>query len=124
MLGREVGELNPMSPTRLFSLLVHPDDVAAVRAAVRRAQREAGYLFGVDVRMRHAAGHWVWTEMRGRVIERDAQGRALRMVGTQMDASARKEAELALQQSEANFRSLFELSPVGICQVEQPAGVS
>ncbi|MEJ0098265.1 MAG: PAS domain S-box protein [Pseudomonadota bacterium] len=44
------------------------------------------------------------------------------MVGTQMNASARKEAELALQHSEANFRSLFELAPVGICQVEQPGG--
>jgi diguanylate cyclase (GGDEF)-like protein/PAS domain S-box-containing protein len=122
MLGRDAAELNPMNPTRFFAMLVHPDDVTAVRTAVRRAEAEPDYLFGVDVRMRHAAGHWVWTEMRGRVIERDAQGRALRMVGTQMDVSARKAAEFALQQSEANFRSLFELSPVGICQVEQPSG--
>ena len=51
-------------------------------------------------------------------------GHALRMVGTQMDVTARKQAELALQQSEADFRSLFELAPVGICQVERPAAAS
>lgn len=122
MLGRDAGELNPMSPSRFFSLLVHPDDLAVVQAVTERALREFDYLISFDVRLRHVDGHWVWTEVRGKVVERDARGRPLRMVGTQMDASARKEAELALQQSEANFRSLFELAPVGICQVEQPGG--
>jgi PAS domain S-box-containing protein len=84
--------------------------------------REEGHVLAMDVRMRHSAGHWVWCEVRGRVIERDAQGRPLRIVGTQMDISARKAAELALRQGEADFRSLFELSPLPICQVEQPAG--
>jgi diguanylate cyclase (GGDEF)-like protein/PAS domain S-box-containing protein len=122
MLGRDAAELNPMDPARFFALLVHPEDVPTIQAAVDHAMREEGYLIRFDVRLRHAAGHWVWTEVRGKVIERDAQGQPLRMVGTQMDVTARKDAELALQQSEASFRSLFELSPVGICQVEQPSG--
>src|SRR5690349_11012863 len=101
MLGQEAGQLNPLDPARFFGLLVHPDDAATVQQDVERALREEGYLLRFDVRMRHAAGHWVWMEVRGKVIERDAQGRPLRMVGTQMDVTARKEAELALQQSEA-----------------------
>jgi PAS domain S-box-containing protein len=121
-LGRDASELNPISRDRFFPLLVHPEDAPRVRKAMEQAMREDGHVLAVDVRMRHAAGHWVWCEVRGRVIERDAQGRALRMVGTQMDISARKGAELALQEGEANFRSLFELSPLPICQVEQPAG--
>ncbi len=122
MLGRAAEELNPLTTERLFPLLVHPDDAALTQAAIDQAMREEGWMFSVDVRMRHAAGHWIWAEVRGKVIARDAHGRPLRMVGTQMDATARKQAEIALQQSEANFRSLFELSPVGICQVEQPGG--
>ena len=122
MLGHDAGVLNPLDPARFFGLLVHPDDASTVQQGVERALHEQGFLLRFDVRMRHAAGHWVWMEVRGKVIERDAQGRALRMVGTQMDVTARKEAEVALQQSEASFRSLFELSPVGICQVEQPTG--
>jgi PAS domain S-box-containing protein len=44
------------------------------------------------------------------------------MVGTQMDVSDRKAAELSLQEQEGSFRSLFELSPAGICLTEFPAG--
>lgn len=122
MLGRTAEELNPLTPGRFCSMLVHPDDMAHTQAAIGEALSEEGRMFAVDARLRHCAGHWVWAEVRGKVVERDAQGRALRMVGTQMDATARKQTELALIQSEADFRSLFELAPVGICQVEQPSG--
>ncbi len=122
MLGRTAEELNPLTLSRFFSMLVHPDDAPMVHAVINEALREEGRMIAFDVRMRHARGHWVWSEVRGKVVQRDARGRPLRMVGTQMDATARKEAELAMQRSETNFRSLFELSPVGICQVEPRSG--
>jgi PAS domain S-box-containing protein len=122
MLGRKVEELNPLTPDRLFPLLVHPDDAPRAREAIDQALREEGSMFSVDVRMRHTDGHWVWSEVRGKVVARDARGHALRMVGTHMDITARKEAELALQKSESDFRSLFELAPIGICQVELASG--
>ena len=122
MLGRNVGELNPLTPDRLFPLLVHPDDAAVAHAAIDWALREDDSMFSVDVRMRHADGHWVWAEIRGKVNARDERGHALRMVGTQMDVTARKQAELALHKSEADFRSLFELAPIGICQIEPASG--
>lgn len=122
MLGRSVEELNPLTPERLFPLLVHPDDAPIAREALDHALREEDAMFSVDVRMRHADGHWVWAEVRGKVNARDEHGRALRMVGTQMDVTARKQAELALQKSEADFRSLFEMAPIGICQIEPASG--
>jgi PAS domain S-box-containing protein len=122
MLGRSAGELNPITPERFMPLLVHPEDAPAVMAAIDAALGEDEYIFDMDARMRHADGRWVWTEVRGKVVERDRQGRALRMAGTQMDVSARKAAELSLQEQQGSFRSLFELSPVGICLAEFPAG--
>lgn len=122
MLGFRESELDPMEPGRFIAMFVHPDDQAATLAAIDAALADPGRLFEVDARMRHARGHWVWTDVRGRVIERDAQGQPLLMVGTQMDVTARKTAELALVESEANFRSLFELSPVGICLCELATG--
>jgi PAS domain S-box-containing protein len=122
MLGRSAGELNPITPERFMPLLVHPEDAPAVMAAIDAALGEDEYIFDMDARMRHADGRWVWTEVRGKVVERDGQGRALRMAGTQMDVSARKAAELSLQEQQGSFRSLFELSPVGICLAEFPAG--
>jgi len=122
MLGRSATELNPLTPDRLMPMLVHPEDAPAVIAAIESALGEDDTLFDMDARMRHADGRWIWTEARGKVIERDAQGRPLRMVGTQMDVTSRKAAELSLQEQQGSFRSLFELSPVGICLTEFPAG--
>jgi PAS domain S-box-containing protein len=122
MLGRRAGELNPLTPDRFMPLLVHPEDAPRVMAAIEAALGEQERIFDMDARMRHADGSWVWTEVRGKVVERDAQGRPLLMVGTQMDVSSRKAAELSLQEQQGSFRSLFELSPVGICLTEFPAG--
>ena len=53
-------------------------------------------------RQRHANGQWVWVHSRGRVIERDAKGRAVRMVGIaiNVDRQKRLEAELAQANSD------------------------
>lgn len=122
MLGRSAAELNPLTPERLMPMLVHPDDAPGVIAAIDSALGEQDSLFDTDARMRHADGRWIWIEARGKVIERDARGRPLRMVGTQVDVTSRKAAELSLQEQQGSFRSLFELSPVGICLTEFPAG--
>jgi diguanylate cyclase (GGDEF)-like protein len=54
--------------------------------------------FEAEFRARHKDGHWVWLSSRGKVVQFDAEGKALRMVGTLMDISARKEAEEAIRQ--------------------------
>ena len=114
MLGYRVAEVQPLTAAK-WRALFHPEDFAATFAAVKASLAASpGTVFETDFRMRHAAGHWVWMSSRGNVIERDAGGRALRMAGINVDISARKETELALKDSERKFRSLFELSPVGI----------
>jgi diguanylate cyclase (GGDEF)-like protein/PAS domain S-box-containing protein len=47
-------------------------------------------------------------------VQRDPGGTPLRMVGVSFDITKRKVVEQALIESELKFRSLFELSPVGI----------
>jgi len=122
MLGLRAEQLNPIPVSYFYSSFVHPDDLAAVHTAVERSHVENNGLVDVDVRMRHADGRWLWTEVRGRITERTADGRPLRVVGTLMDVSTRKQMEHALLQSEGNFRSLFEHSPVGICLADLRTG--
>ena len=95
-------------------VMMHPDDVPMVDAAIARCFQSNDYVFQLDFRVRHAAGHWVWVASRGTVTDRAADGTPLRVVGTQIDITARKLAEVALEDSERKFRSLFERSPVGI----------
>lgn len=41
-------------------------------------------------------GHWKWVLVRGAVVQRAPDGQALRIIGTQVDVSQKKEAEAAL----------------------------
>jgi diguanylate cyclase (GGDEF)-like protein/PAS domain S-box-containing protein len=113
MVGMERDHAVPMAVTEWRSL-VHPEDLAKVDQVIDACFNDRGYVFQLDYRLRHAEGHWIWVLSRGTVIERAADGKAVRVVGTQLDITARKVAEFALTDSERKFRSLFERSPVGI----------
>jgi len=82
---------------------VHPDDLPRVAAATREHLESRSPRFDEIYRMRHADGHWVWVLDRAQVLERDAQGAPLRMVGTHMDMTESMQARLALEQSEQNL---------------------
>ena len=66
--------------------------------------------YNVEHRVLAKDGTWKWIRSRGRVVERDAHGRARRLAGINEDVTARKEAEERVRQSEARFRSLLALS--------------
>ena len=74
---------------------VHPEDIRAAEAALRHSVVE-GTGFEIQFRMHHKSGYWVWTVARGKVSEHDSAGRALTMVGTLTDVTARRQSEQAL----------------------------
>ncbi|RYG73970.1 sensor domain-containing diguanylate cyclase, partial [bacterium] len=113
MLGVTMDDLLPLTSERWYGL-VHPEDRPSASNAVYECFAEMGKVFEIDLRMRHAEGRWVWIRARGTVIERDADQRPVRMVGTHIDVTTAKEVEVQLRDNETKFRSLFELSPVGI----------
>ena len=76
--------------------LVHPDDVEAVRRAAIEAVKGMRATYSVEHRVRTRGGEWRWLLSRGRVTERDANGRALRMIGTNVDITERKRVEEAM----------------------------
>jgi len=80
--------------------LVHPDDVEAVRRASIQALRGEQPHYAVEHRVKARNGEWRWIISRGRVTERDpASGRALRMIGTNLDITERRRSEEAVQSS-------------------------
>ena len=100
---------------------IHPDDAKGAMAASLETLKglRSHYFWEHRVRMRD--GGWIWILSRGKVTERDARGRALRMVGTIIDISERKaheaERDAALQQAEADRRwlqAVLDILPVGV----------
>ena len=90
LFGFEPHEL-PDTPDALDDR-THPDDRPQM-GADREAHfhgRTARYVN--EHRVRCKDGSWKWILSRGLVIERDAQGRPLRMIGTHTDVTAAKQA--------------------------------
>jgi len=73
---------------------IHPGDLDRVRATLIAHLKGETEQFAVEYRALRADGSELCLEDRGRVIQRDASGRALRMIGTRRDISeVRRQAE-------------------------------
>jgi diguanylate cyclase (GGDEF)-like protein/PAS domain S-box-containing protein len=89
---------------------LHPDDLPVLRRALVEHMKGRSDDYQIEYRIKHAQGHWVWIEDRGRAVERDAEGRVLRMLGTRRDISARKVQE----QQQQLAATVFEAASEGI----------
>jgi diguanylate cyclase (GGDEF)-like protein/PAS domain S-box-containing protein len=121
MLGYRTEDLAPLTKEKWQSL-VHPLDLPDVEKAFQTCRNVRGSVFVHEMRMRHIDGGWIWILARGKVLEWTDDGQTLRMGGIHVDVSARKLAELSLQEGEIRFRSLFDLSPVGISLTDLQSG--
>ncbi len=96
MIGAPEGET--VTEVQSLIALMHPDDVEpAVRASIE-TMKGMRAVYAAEHRVRSSSGEWRWLLSRGRVTERDPlTGRALRMIGTNVDITDRKRQEEALQ---------------------------
>lgn len=90
--------------------LVHPDDRELLHQAMVEHLKGETPEYSIEYRVRHAEGHWIWVEDRGRVVERDSCGRAIRMLGTRRNITQRREQEKILQAARINSSRLKYLS--------------
>jgi diguanylate cyclase (GGDEF)-like protein/PAS domain S-box-containing protein len=72
---------------------VHPDDVERVKGVLKECFYGKRSHYVEERRVRTLQGGWRWLMSRGRVIERDEKGYALRMSGTHIDITHLKESE-------------------------------
>ena len=92
MLGFEEDELDPVVGASVS--LTHPEDVHKF-SEIERCANGLVKSFAIEVRMQRKDGQWLWILYRGMAVASDpVTGRALRIVGTQVDITERKlEAE-------------------------------
>lgn len=97
MIGERPG------PTRTtmeaLTRAVHPDDTDNVRLLIYNMIKGNTAFYEADHRVKTASGSYIWIQSHGKVVERDSEGRAIRVSGTNADITERKRAEQELREA-------------------------
>jgi PAS domain S-box-containing protein len=112
LLGYEPDEVLGMRPTDLMP----PDEAARLGPAIAQFLDKQTPFDHFDNIMMHKDGAHVHMETSGTPIH-DADGNFIGFRGINRDISARRREQQQLAQREAQFRAIFESSPLGIMLV-------
>ncbi|MDR7866635.1 MAG: PAS domain S-box protein [Sporomusaceae bacterium] len=99
IIGYTLAELEPIN-TNTWIKIGHPDDIAVSGARMNDHFAGLTDAYECEMRLKHKSGQWVWVLVRGKVIEWDENGKPLRMVGTHIDITERKNTEEELRGKE------------------------
>jgi PAS domain S-box-containing protein len=103
---------------KLWTARIHPDDIGPYRAALDAHLAGRSPVFAMEYRLRNPVDAWVWIRERGHVIERDADGTPIRMVGVCLDADEPHRAASALERSESRFKMAMRRGDFGFWDVD------
>lgn len=96
-----------------WSERVPPDDLRKAWEALEQHWRGEIPFYQNEHRTRKRDGSYLWVLDRGMVVDRDEQGRPLRMIGAETDITGIKEAEAALREKERFLADSQAIAHVG-----------
>ncbi len=115
VIGQSQQEHQATDKEILNKHIFHPDDldkVAAHHQAILVSEPHKNQIFDIEYRLRGADGNWHWWYSQEIVYSFSEQGRPVQLLGVAIDISDRKIAEAKLQESEQNYRNLYQKTPV------------
>jgi PAS domain S-box-containing protein len=93
---------------------LHPDEgPEATRRFYEHVNGKAEY-YDAEYRIKTRGGLWRWVFERGRVVERDANGKAVRMLGVCMDLDEAKVAERRANARNERVEAALQLTTAGV----------
>ncbi|MGH2599363.1 MAG: PAS domain S-box protein [Dehalococcoidia bacterium] len=96
-----------------WSRRIHPEDRERAFGAIQAFLDGITDHYELEHRLLHRDGSYRWISARGTCL-RDANGRVYRMAGSQTDVTERHQAQEALGEREAQYRSIFETTTDGL----------
>ncbi len=113
---------NFVSDWGFWRTLIHPDDASI--AQEQFARFEAGQSHTTEYRLIRVDGEIIWIRDSGQVRQVTDQGHnILTIYGVVSNITERKQAEEALRESEARFRTLVEYAPEAIVIIDQASRI-
>jgi diguanylate cyclase (GGDEF)-like protein/PAS domain S-box-containing protein len=92
---------------------IHPDDKSRVYADLERHLSGGAPLYESEHRLHCKDGSYKWILDRGRVVERFPDGKPKRVIGTQLDLTARKKAEEERERSQVSLARAQQMAKLG-----------
>lgn len=120
--GYKLDELQPLT-MEVWTGKIHPDDLTRSSQMMERHFDGEVENYQCELRMRHKNGEWVWVLDSGRLVERDENGFPKRMIGTLVDISERKKAELEITEALAMTESTLESTDNGILVINEDGSI-
>ncbi|MCF8381298.1 MAG: PAS domain-containing protein [Bacteroidales bacterium] len=90
--------------------LLHPDDKENTLRALQEHIEGKTQFFQFEYRSMTKSGKYIWILDTGKIMEHDTEGNPLRIVGTNIDISSKKENEIVLQQNFLQQELLSEIA--------------
>ncbi len=87
---------------------IHSDDIEQVNIELQEHFSNNNKSYTTEHRILCKDGTYKWVLDRGKIIERNNEGKPLRIVGTTTDITKRKRAEEELLQSEGKLQAIFK----------------
>jgi len=110
---RVTGHRSSVAETRNVESFLHPEDRKIMRGLIRQVLESGRGIERAGYRVLHADGLY-YDHLAGISPVKDEDGRVTGLVGISRDITDMKQAQEALQESEAKFRSLFETMQEGV----------
>lgn len=116
MLGMTTDDLR-VDTTTFFDRL-HPDDAVALQQLLPAVLKGKVPRLLMAHRLRHNDGHWVHLMACGQVTQRDANGRAQRMAGTDADHTEQNRLQALARQSQLLLKNMADQVPAELFQLK------
>jgi len=114
MLGYEPDELPGNVDT--WKNTIHPNDFSRVMTVFQAHLDQQSPAYECEYRCRMKNGKWKWILDMGKVVERDADGKPLRMVGAHSDIHNRKLAEKALRKAHKDLEKRIKVRTADLAE--------
>ena len=98
--------------------LIHPDDRTQVDRAIVPHLEGRAPAYEIEHRMLHRSGHYVWVFSRAMIVERGPKGEPIRIVGTHLDVTDRKNAEIKQALNERRLKAINDNVPAIVAHLD------
>lgn len=121
IIGYSLKDISPVS-IETWMKFAYEDDLEKSKEALQKHFNGETEFYNIECRMKHKDGHLVWVLDRGKVLSWTEDGKPLWMYGTHQDITEIKDLEEELLVNVKKFKTIYDLSPVGIALNDYETG--